>query len=401
MKIFQINITINSGSTGRIAEDIGKLLISQGNQSYIAFGRGERPSESNKIKIGNNFDQAINLINTRLFDRHGFGSVVATKKLVQEIEKINPDIIHLHNLHGYYINISVLFNSLEKSKKTIVWTLHDCWPFTGHCSHFDRVNCYKWQHECHHCPNKRGYPESWLFDNSRKNFHTKKELFNGLQNLVIVTPSLWLKNHVQNSFLKNYPVKVIHNGVDLTIFKPIKTNNIVKKYGIEKSFILGVANIWDARKGLNDFFKIRKMLPDSVDILLVGLNKRQLSNLPAGIVGIVRTENIQELAAIYSAAIVFVNPTYIDNFPTTNIEALACGTPVITYNTGGSPEAIDEKTGMVVEKGNIQKIKESIEKILVNGKENYKNACRKRAEQYFDKNKQYAKYLELYKSMLS
>ncbi|MHB2153608.1 glycosyltransferase family 4 protein [Calditrichota bacterium GD2] len=401
MRVFQINTTVNSGSHGRIAEEIGQILQSNGHESYIAFGRNEGNSNSRIIKIGNKFDQFMHLMYTRLFDRHGFGAKSSTKTFIEKIEIINPDIIHLHNLHGYYLNIKILFNYIKKKAIPLVWTLHDAWPFTGHCSYFDRVNCNKWQHECNHCPNKHGYPESWLLDNSRKNFHQKKELFNGIPNLIIVTPSLWLKNHVQNSFLKNYPVKVIYNGVDLTIFKPIEANNVKRKYGLKNSFILGVANIWDARKGLNDFIKIRKILPDYIEIFLVGLNKKQISNLPAGIKGIVRTENTQELAAIYSAANVFVNPTYVDNFPTTNIEALACGTPVITYNTGGSPEAVDENTGIVVEKGDLSGLFKAIELVIRKGKKYYTQHCRARAEKLFDKDKRYRDYLALYKKLFN
>ena len=260
MKVLQINSVINSGSTGKIAEDIGKFLIHENNESHIAYGRNSRPSHSNRVKIGNKKTQTIHLLYTLLLDKQGFASKRSTLKFIEHIKDIKPDIIHLHNLHGYYINIKVLFECIKKIQKPVVWTFHDAWPFTGHCAYFDRANCFKWQKECHHCPLTKAYPASWLIDNSRKNFRQKGEIFNGLKNCTIVTPSKWLANHVKQSFLKNYPVKVIHNGVDQETFYPKENQReILKKYNIpEIPYILGVAGIWTKRKGLADFFQLRK-----------------------------------------------------------------------------------------------------------------------------------------------
>lgn len=401
MKLLQINTSINSGSTGRIAEDIGRIWMESGHESFIAAANTNQPSKSKVIKIGSAHDKYLHGLKTRVFDRHGFGSKSATKSFIHEVEIIDPDIIHLHNLHGYYLNIEVLFNYLKSVQKTVVWTFHDCWPFTGHCSYFDRINCYKWQTACNSCPNKTGYPASWLIDNSKLNYQNKKELFTGLKNLSIVTPSNWLTNHVKNSLLKEYPIYTIHNGIDLEVFNPASTETIRKKYNLQdKQIILGVASIWTARKGLDDFIEISKSLKPNQQIVLVGISAKQQKNLPTNITGILRTENIHELAAIYSLADVFVNPTYVDNFPTTNIEALACGTPVITYNTGGSPEAIDEHTGIVVEKGNINSLYLAIQQVLNNGEAHYSAVCRERAEKYFDKDDRYKDYLHLYHTIL-
>lgn len=400
MKLFQINTTLNSGSTGRIAEEIGKLVMQQGDRSYIAFGKGKRPSISKTIGIGNRWNFWFHAFKTRLFDLHGFGSTKATRGFVEKVKEINPDIIHLHNIHGYYLNVEVLFNYLKKSGKPVVWTFHDCWPFTGHCSHFDYVNCFKWETQCFECPNKKGYPASWFIDNSKNNYRRKKELFTGLPNLKVVTPSKWLENHAKKSFLKEYPVKTIYNGVDLDVFKPVRKNKTIEKHKIENQpYIIGVANVWSQRKGLDDFISLRKILPMEVKIALVGLKENQIKKLPEGVIGIQNKENISELAALYSGASVFVNPTYVDNFPTTNIEALACGTPVVTYNTGGSPEAVDESTGMVVEKGNIKGLAEAINSIINNGKEHYSPLCRARAELYFNKDERFLEYIRLYKEL--
>lgn len=401
MKLLQINTTINSGSTGRIAEEIGKLVMEHGHESFIAYGRGNQPSASKTIKIGDKWIIWRHVLKSRLFDLHGFGSTNTTKSFIKELNIINPDIIHLHNIHGYYINVEVLFNFLKQAGKPVLWTIHDCWPYTGHCSHFDYVNCYKWESQCFACPNKKGYPASWFVDNSRNNYKRKKELFIGLSNLTIITPSRWLENLIKISFLKEYPIKTIYNGVDLNVFNPVKRNQTIEKYKLENlTYIVGVANIWSQRKGLDDFIKLRKILPESIKIVLVGLNENRIKRLPDGIWGIQHTEKISELAALYSAASAFVNPTYVDNFPTTNIEALACGTPVVTYNTGGSPEAINAHTGVVVEKGDIHALAAAIKTITEIGKAHYQPLCRQRAEQHFNKDERFMDYLRLYESLV-
>jgi putative colanic acid biosynthesis glycosyltransferase len=402
MKLLQINTTVNSGSTGRIAEEIGLLAMQAGHQSFIAAANTTRPSSSGVIQIGTSWDRKLHGLKTRLLDRHGFGSGKATKELVSTIEQLNPDLIHLHNIHGYYLHIELLFNYLKEVQKPVVWTFHDCWPFTGHCSYFDAVNCFKWQTECYKCPNKKGYPASYGLDKSKRNFHDKKRIFNSVQHAQIVTPSKWLANHVQKSFLQYYPVQVIPNGINLNQFKPyLESDEIKKKWNlVGKKIILGVASIWDKRKGLEDFIQLSHRIKSGQHIVLVGMEQKIIKSLPFNITGIERTESIVELAELYASADVFVNPTYVDNFPTTNIEALACGTPVITYNTGGSPEAIDENTGIVVEKGNIETLAKAITQVIDKGKEHYSNHCRVRAEKYFNKDDRYRDYLKIYESLI-
>jgi putative colanic acid biosynthesis glycosyltransferase len=402
LKVLQINTIVNSGSTGRIAEGIGKLLIAQGHESYVAFGRGNRPSASKLIRIGNLGDVRLHVIKTRLFDRHAFGSEKATKKLVQKIEEIRPDVIHLHNLHGYYLNIEVLFNYLQKSKIPVVWTLHDCWSFTGHCSYFDYVNCFRWQTGCYSCPNKKAYPASWFLDKSKSNYKRKKILFNSVPWISIVAPSQWLVDHVSKSFLGGYSISLIRNGIDLNIFYPRTTGKIKERFGIGKRFmILGVASIWDRRKGLDDFIHLNKMIGNDSVIVLVGLSHKQLKSLPEGIIGIARTENIDELAEFYSAADVFVNPTWVDNCPITNSESLACGTPVITYRTGGSPESINESSGFVVPKGDIHSLYTAAMDIKSKGKSYFSEACIARALKLYNKDIKYQEYIDLYNSLLN
>ncbi|NLA34023.1 MAG: glycosyltransferase [Tenericutes bacterium] len=346
-KLVQINIVCN-GSTGRIMCDIAKKAEKEGFQSYIFYGRGKPSKELNCTRIGNNLSVYFHVFLTRFFNKHGHGSYFATKKLVRELKKITPDIIHLHNIHGYYINLKILFNYLKyEYKGKIIWTLHDCWSFTGHCTHFTIVECNKWQGKCYKCPQVTTYPKAFLIDTSKKEFQTKKKLFTGLNNLTIITPSKWLADLVKKSFLNEYKIEVINNGVDLNIFKPTCDERIYKKYNIPKNkkIILGVANIWGERKGLNDFIELSKIINNEYKIVLVGVNAVDKKKIPANIICVNRTDNAIELAKFYSAAYCYVNPTYEDNYPTTNIEAISCGTYVISYDTGGCKEQITNNKG--------------------------------------------------------
>ena len=393
MKILQINSVCGVGSTGRIATDLYKILEEQGHECKIAYGRGTAPEGIDSIKIGSNLDNYIHVFKTRVFDRHGFGSINATKKFIEEVKEYDPDVIHLHNIHGYYINIEILFNYLKEANKPVIWTLHDCWAFTGHCAYFDYVGCSKWKNGCNKCPQKEGYPTSKVFDNSKLNYEKKRELFTSVKNMTIVTPSKWLANLVKESFLGKYPVEVINNGIDLDIFKPTKSY-FRERYGLEDKFIvLGVASVCEERKGLKYFVELSKELSDDYKIVVVGVTEKQKKELPNNILAITRTNNVKELAEIYTVADVFVNPTLEDNFPTTNLEALACGTPVISFNTGGSVESIDNKTtGYIVEKDSSEEAKLCLSKI----KEILQSKCIERAKLY-DKKERYNDYISLYR----
>lgn len=395
MKILQINSVCGVGSTGRIATDLYKILEEQGHECKIAYGRGTAPEGIDSIKIGSNLDNYIHVFKTRVFDRHGFGSINATKKFIEEVKEYDPDVIHLHNIHGYYINIEILFNYLKEANKPVIWTLHDCWAFTGHCAYFDYVGCSKWKNGCNKCPQKEGYPTSKVFDNSKLNYEKKRELFTSVKNMTIVTPSKWLANLVKESFLGKYPVEVINNGIDLDIFKPTKSD-FRERYGLEDKFIvLGVASVWEERKGLKYFVELSKELSDDYKIVVVGVNKNQKEELPKTILAITRTNNVNELVEIYTAADVFVNPTLEDNFPTTNLESIACGTHVITFNTGGSPESIENGVGLVIEKDNLKELIVAIESI----KNNIFNTkiCENKYLR-FNKEYKFLEYINLYSS---
>lgn len=334
-----------------------------------------------------------------LFDRHGFGSESATLNLLKKVYEIRPDVIHIHNAHGYYLNIERLFNFIKSSQIPTVWTLHDSWAYTGHCTFYESVACAKWQTECNHCPKKTYYPGSYFLDQSNRNFRDKKRLFSDLNNLNLVSPSKWLANEVRKSFLQNLPLLVIHNGIDTLSFRPRENiPNIL--HTVRKKIILGVASTWDKRKGLEDFKKLSVMLSDEYQIVLVGLNASQMRNLPSTILGISRTENTDELARFYSAADIFLNPTWQDNFPTTNLEALACGTPVITYNTGGGVESINENTGRIVEKGDLDGVVSAALELSSVPRSQLKKVCRDRAVAMFNKEDRYTDYLDVYAKII-
>ena len=357
MKVLMINVVCGIRSTGRICTDLATALEAQGHEVKIAYGRENVPEQFQKyaVRIGSDLDVKLHGVKARLLDGAGFGSKRATEKFIEWVKEYNPDVIHLHNIHGYYINVEVLFNYLKECGKKVIWTLHDCWAFTGHTPYCDSVNCERWIRGCYECPLIKAYPSSFV-DKSKQNWRKKKEIFSGIKDLTIITPSEWLAGLVRKSFLAEYPVKVINNGIDTSKFYPIESD-FRKKNDLEGKFVLlGVATVFDDMKGYSDFLKLREMLGDEYRIVLVGLTKEQIKNLPNGILGIERTSSVKELAEIYSAADLFLNLSYCENYPTVNIEAISCGTPVLTYKTGGSPEIIEKYGGIVVEQGDVSAV---------------------------------------------
>lgn len=388
-KLLQLNVTANWGSTGKIAEGIGLAAMSRGWESVIAYGRYMNPSQSELIKVGTQADVYAHYAKAKLFDGEGLGSCRATKGLIRRIDALAPDIIHLHNIHDHWLNYPLLFEYLAKIDTPIVWTFHDCWAFTGGCAHFENADCYKWRDmACTACPLKH--------KSAKKNIAKHFDAFSKIgKRLHIVTVSDWLTKYVSESMFAEIgaSISVISNGIDV--------NNVFLPGSSKDKMILGVSNVWPEYKGLGDFIKLRELLPNDISIIVVGLNQKQIDSLPNGIKGINRTSSAEQLANLYRRAFVFVNPTYNDSFPTVNLEALACGTPVITYRTGGSPEAIDDNTGIVVEKGDINSLASGISQIISNS-DRYSSAnCRRRAETYFNKDIQFNKYIELYEKILN
>ncbi|MCM1173556.1 MAG: glycosyltransferase [Blautia sp.] len=357
MKVLLINEVLGTTSTGKICAQLAEQFEKDGHEVKAAYGRwGNVPEEYQKygVRIGTDFDVKMHAVRTRLFDAHGFGSEKATEKFLRWAGDYEPDLVWLHNLHGYYINIELLFQWLKErpgiEKK---WTLHDCWAFTGHCSHFTYVKCHKWRERCRNCPQKKEYPASVFLDRSGGNFKRKRKAFTGVDNLSVIVPSCWLAGLVRESFLKEYPVSVRHNEIDPAIFRPTH-GTFREDHNIKGKMVLGVANVWNERKGFGDFLKLAGMLGDEYTIVLAGLTKKQIRMLPQGVIGIEKTDGQKELASVYTDADIFVNLTYEDNYPTVNLEAQACGTPCITYRTGGSPESVPDSN--VVRCGDLQGI---------------------------------------------
>lgn len=401
--LLQINVEANRGSVGRIAEQIGQIVIRKGWKSYIAYARNEASSESELIKIGSRIDICWHGVKTRLWDKHGLGSGRATKKLIKTIENIRPDIIQLHNIHGYYLNMEILFTYLATLEIPIVWVLHDCWPITGHCTYFDFTGCSKWKTGCHHCPLKREYPGSYFLDRSSENYRLKKYLFTGIKNMTIVTVSNWLKHIVEQSFLREYPIQTIFNGVDINVFRPDTEIACVRsKYDLDNKFlILGVAGVWANRKGLEDFKKLRDKLAKDIVILLVGLSKKQIRELPEGIIGLTRTECVEELAKLYNLADVHVSFSVEETFGLTIAESMSCGTPVIVYNSTACPELVTPDTGYVIEKDRIEEAVAAIGEIRMKGKNFFSLPCRQRVEEFYNKEECYNNYYVLYNRLLT
>lgn len=349
MRALFINSVCGIRSTGRICAELASELETRGYEVRIAYGREEvpEPLRERAVRIGSDLDTKLHGLRTRLLDEHGLGSRAATKRFLAWAEEYDPDLLWLHNLHGYYINYELLFGWIKsRPDMEVRWTLHDCWAFTGHCSHFTVAGCEKWKAHCSHCVQKRRYPASLLRDNCSDSFDRKKAAFTGVPHMTLIAPSQWLADLVGQSFLREYPVEVRYNTIDTNVFKPTPSD-FRARHGLEdKTIILGVASVWDDRKGLDDFIRLSSMLEDRYAIVLVGLSKKQLAALPAGILGVERTNSPGELAEIYTAADVFVNPSREETFGLTTLEAHACGTPVIVYK-GTACEEIAQSFGGV------------------------------------------------------
>ena len=396
-----LNVAVNWGSTGKIAEGIGELAISNGWNVYIAHGaRYKNPTILTSIQVSNCVEEALHYFDSALFDAQGLGSKYATKKFIKKLDAIHPDLVHIHNIHGCFINYPLLFQYLKENDIPVVWTLHDCWAMTGHCVHFERTHCERWKTQCGHCPQIHDFPASYLFDRSGRNHALKKELFTALNRMRITTVSTWLENVASQSYLKKFPIDTVPNGIDTSLF--VKTEGHIRdKFQIgDKKLLIAVAYGFEGRKGINDYVALSKVLPSDYQLLLVGANDKDRRMLPDNVIAIGRTRGIAELAAYYSTADVLLSLSYEETFGLTIIEAMACGTPAIVYDNTAQPELITPETGRVVPTGNISLLKDTIIAMCSIRKSEFSSACRKRAEQ-FDERMTYKKYLDIYAEMLS
>jgi glycosyltransferase involved in cell wall biosynthesis len=403
-KVLQINVSLNVGSHGRIVNQIGDAILAEGWESFVAYGRSARSSKSQAFKIGSSLDQGFHLLLTRLFDKHGHGSTRATRRLAAWMRNLQPDIVHLHQAHGYYLNLVELIKVLQDLNKPIVWTFHDAWQLTGHCCSFVRFNCQKWQDICHQCPLTSYYPQSWGIDNSTSNHNLKKQFIGSLERLHIVPVSNWLGQVVAESYLKDRPLTVIHNGVDTETFRPLPCDLLpsIRPHNQDlegKRVFLGVASIWSDLKGLNDFIELSGLLGEDEMIVLIGLSAKQSKTLPSNIVAIPSTNSVEELSRWYNRAAVFLNPSKSESFGLVTAESLACGTPAVVYNTTACPEIIDRETGRVVPLGDYKEMLVAARELASLDQDRTRTFCSYRARTNFDQRKQSNKYVELYKQL--
>lgn len=397
MKVVQINTVCGIGSTGRITTDLHRALVDGGDECLICYGRGVAPEGYQSYRIGSDLDVYLHALYTRITDRTSFASKRATLELLHKIEEIQPDIVHLHNLHGYYLHFEELFQYLKQYDKPVIWSLYDCWSFTGHCCHFDYIGCDKWKSGCHNCPQKKEYPASYLLDQSHKNYRDKKNLIHSVRQLTVVPPTKWLSQILENSYLSDRNKKVIPTGIDLEAFQPTN-NNLRKELQLEDTHVvLGVSNGFGKFKGSRYFLQLAERLPKNYRLVLLGVTKEQSSQYPKAVLTLPRTNSPNQLAQFYTMADVFVNPTLQETQGLTNIEALACGTGVVTFQSGGSAESINESCGIVVARDDFEGLLQAVIKTCRNPFP--PELCRKKAMEY-DKKKLLKDYIDLYQNAL-
>ena len=395
--LLQINSVVNTGSTGRIAEQLGVLAISQGWESYIAYGREARESQSRLIKIGNKWDVNFHAIGSILTDRHGLFSKFATKRFLQQVDIIQPDVVHLHNLHGYYINVPMLLRYLKQKNIPTIITMHDFWLMTGHCAYINQ-SCDRWKTGCGNCPRLNQYPAA-KFDNTKANWKWKASLFVDMPNVTLVPVSYWLGRYVDESLLKNVKQNVIYNGIDTNVFKPFDGEASVKGVDWSRFTIMAIATRWTEANGYQDMMKLSSILSDNCQIVMVGLDEQQMSNLPKNIIGFRKTESFTQLQELYTKSDVIFNPNREVTFGLVTAEAMACGTPAIVFRDTAGEEIVDEQTGFVVD--TIEGVIDLISRIRALEKKKMSDACRFRVNELFNADKQYQKYIDLYNAVIN
>lgn len=396
IKLVQLSTSHNQGAIGKIMEQIGiKARDEMGFDSWVIYGRHTCTSELKCIKMGNVVEVVEHYLEDRVLDNEGLSSRCMTQQIVRKLKELKPDIIHLHNIHDHWLNYPILFEYLNSSEVKVVWTFHDCWAYTGHCFHFITVGCDKWKNQCGNCIQKGRF-----FDKSDRNYKLKKKTFLGNGKLHITTVSKWLFDVTSESFYKNCDIRAIPNGLDIDVFKQVSDAENIWNLPLDKKIVMGVATSWGKDKGIEDFYKLAKLLGSEYQIVLVGLTEKQAADAPSNIIGLPKTRNQKELCWLYNLADVVVSMSKAETFGLTIAEGMACGTPAVVYNNTALPELISEDTGIVVTNGNVAAFKEAIITVCRRGKKCYSAACRNRAEERFDKNKCYEKYMDLYKEII-
>lgn len=407
MKLLQIDACLNTGSTGRISEDIARTAMQRGWECFHIHGARyvNPPSIMKHYQSGNVADEYFHFAEYLFFDNDGLASRYSTHKILKYICDVNPDVIQLHDIHDHWLNYRILFEYLNTLTIPIVWTQHDCWSFTGDCFHFSQIGCNQWVTRCtKRCPARSGNPFRRIINHTEKHYSLKKKLFLSTKNLTLVPVSNWLEGILRKSFFKEKRIVTIHNGIDLEVFKSKSSGCVRQKFGIgENPYVIGVATAWSDRKGLNDYLNLVHLLNEGILLVLVGIEGKNAEVARnAGIITIPRTENVDELAALYSGAEVVLNLSYEETFGLTSVEGFGCGTPTIVYNCTASPELVGSSiVGVIVEKGDVNGVVDAIHELMSKDRKMLSQNCRLRAEELYDKNKCYNQYVDLYDSLVN
>ena len=395
MKVLQVNSVCGRGSTGKLALQISEYLTEQGVENDIAYGFGTTDAK-NAFRFSTMPEAHLHSFLSRRFCKQGYGSHVATRQLIRAIKRRSPDVVHLHNIHGHYLNFKMLFGYLNKTDIKVVWTFHDCWPMTGKCTHFTVAGCDRWKTGCYDCPQLSSYPDS-VTDRSLKNYIDKKACFTANQHLHIVTVSQWLRGVVEQSYFGGVAdVRCIYNGIDTEVFSPTESD-LRKRLNLEDQFVvLGVSSVWKDAKGLREFIELAKIADEGVAIVMIGLTEEQRAELPPSVVGVPTVSDQRTLAQYYSMADVLLNLSAEETFGLVVAEALACGTPAVVLDSTACPEVVDEHTGIVIESGAPMTVMAALDTIRARGKASYADACTERARTLFSKERMQREYLNLY-----
>lgn len=401
MRVAQINSVCGQGSTGRITVELSEMLSNNGINNHIYYGVGTSEFKSS-TKFSSDLYVKYNILKTRLFGKHSFYSKTGTKRLIKFLKNYQPDVIHLHQPHGHYINIKLLINFINEHEIPLVLTLHDCWIFTGHCVHFTVANCEKWKTGCGGCPQLKQYPKSLIFDRTAESFRDKNILLNSIKNVSFVAISDWIYSISKQSMIKNQKVFKIYNGIDTKIFLPKNVNYLRSMYDFQSKFVvLGMANKWITNNNTSNLSRFMEKMDDDVVFVLIGVTPDQKASLPRNVFGVERISDINKLADFYSLADVFVNLSYEDSFGLVSAEALSCGTPVVAYNSTACGEIVgNDNCGKIVSLGNFDDVISAVKHIKMNGKSYYTQNCRERVLAMYDKDNTYREYLNLYNSLL-
>ena len=402
MRILQINVVCGHGSTGVIAVEIAELLEQNGHECYIAYGQGTTTYKKS-YKIGSRIESLLHsLIFSRILGMQGFGSIWATKRLVRWIEKINPDLIQLQTLHCHFLNLPILFKYLKKKGKPVVWSIHDCYSFTGKCTHFTVSGCRRWETGCHDCPQLHtSGAKTYFFDQTARLYNIKKRLFTSLDDLTLISCSNWLKSELQHSFFKEKPINMIYNWIDCAKFKPIHDNSIYESYGIDpsKKYLIGVSAVWDPKQSrYQDALRLAEILPEEYQLVLVGKlvgkveSRKNVCQIPY-------VNGVEELSKLYSSAVAFVGFSVEDTFGKVIAEAMLCGTPAIVFDSTACPEVVGD-SGFVVPPHDVEGMLRCVRTIEEQGREKFSTRSIEYVKANYDYTQNVTKYLDLYQSIL-